>query len=547
MSAFRPWAQPPPKHLPPLPYPPNIPYLNQEPPVLQNPERVVRLTECERFERSFQPNVALAPKRHSSPLPKERDKERGDIIMSTEVQIKQERASTPTPPPPATIVTDSPELRLPAPSPVTTVHESAPFSPDALSGSNEITSSTSPVLAMSTTKSTNETMIKCERSPVPVENNHHHHHLNHHHHTNNSHHNTNNSNTNTTNNTNHHHHPQSSLVIKSGTTAIVVNSEFELSTDTDDDSMAGEPDSSNTNVPLEMAADIMKNARPEERDKILHIIKLLVHENIQLRHFSVENQNLLDELRRKDEQISELLQQQQFEQQHRRHLLVATPIKNTNGGATNGGGNGVNTSTTSSSSPLTNINRDNLGLDVVISPVEIATTPNSINNSNSNTNKMRNDYDTSCNKQSTTNHYDYHHHNHRNDKCDVIMKPLKKSARRSPEDAPPTQQQQQPPSSYVVTVHMQSPATTPTTTTSSTPMLTTIKREQLSDDDENIQQTTRSTPHSLLNGHVSGGGADGINSMTSQHNSSSESITRICSNSCNNEKLISNKNNTDSG
>lgn len=30
-------------------------------PVLQNPERVVPLSDSERFERSFQPNVALAP------------------------------------------------------------------------------------------------------------------------------------------------------------------------------------------------------------------------------------------------------------------------------------------------------------------------------------------------------------------------------------------------------------------------------------------------------------------------------------------------------
>lgn len=32
-----------------------------DPPVLQNPERVVPLSDSERFERSFQPNVALAP------------------------------------------------------------------------------------------------------------------------------------------------------------------------------------------------------------------------------------------------------------------------------------------------------------------------------------------------------------------------------------------------------------------------------------------------------------------------------------------------------
>lgn len=37
------------------------PYLSRGPPVLQNPERVIPLSECERFEPHFQPNVALAP------------------------------------------------------------------------------------------------------------------------------------------------------------------------------------------------------------------------------------------------------------------------------------------------------------------------------------------------------------------------------------------------------------------------------------------------------------------------------------------------------
>jgi len=37
------------------------PYLSHGPPVLLHPERVVPLSECQRFERSFQPNVALAP------------------------------------------------------------------------------------------------------------------------------------------------------------------------------------------------------------------------------------------------------------------------------------------------------------------------------------------------------------------------------------------------------------------------------------------------------------------------------------------------------
>ena len=36
-------------------------YLSHSPPVLLHPERVVPMSESERFEHSFQPNVALAP------------------------------------------------------------------------------------------------------------------------------------------------------------------------------------------------------------------------------------------------------------------------------------------------------------------------------------------------------------------------------------------------------------------------------------------------------------------------------------------------------
>lgn len=42
-------------------------YLSQGPPVLLHPERVIPLSESERFERSFQPNVALAPATHHRP------------------------------------------------------------------------------------------------------------------------------------------------------------------------------------------------------------------------------------------------------------------------------------------------------------------------------------------------------------------------------------------------------------------------------------------------------------------------------------------------
>ncbi|KAG7200935.1 hypothetical protein KM043_003296 [Ampulex compressa] len=59
-SAFRPWnASGACKHRDSSPLVPA--YLSRGPPVLQHPERVVPLSECERFEPHFQPNVALAP------------------------------------------------------------------------------------------------------------------------------------------------------------------------------------------------------------------------------------------------------------------------------------------------------------------------------------------------------------------------------------------------------------------------------------------------------------------------------------------------------
>ncbi|KAL2742216.1 ski oncogene [Vespula maculifrons] len=59
-SAFRPWsATASRKHRDSSPMVPS--YLSRGPPVLQHPERVVPLSECERFEPHFQPNVALAP------------------------------------------------------------------------------------------------------------------------------------------------------------------------------------------------------------------------------------------------------------------------------------------------------------------------------------------------------------------------------------------------------------------------------------------------------------------------------------------------------
>ncbi|CAO1314244.1 unnamed protein product, partial [Diamesa serratosioi] len=78
---------------------PVMPHLtpSQEPPLLQNPDRVVFESESERFERSFQPNVALAPRQNL--LTKERDPEKDELMNSSvikcDIQIKQERPSTP--------------------------------------------------------------------------------------------------------------------------------------------------------------------------------------------------------------------------------------------------------------------------------------------------------------------------------------------------------------------------------------------------------------------------------------------------------------------
>lgn len=110
------------KHLPhhmPFTVSTALPYLSQEPPVLQNPERVVRISECERYEQSYQPNVALAPRngssggggggnsKPSSSTGIKVDAEHGDYEANNErdvrdrplamdVKIKEERPQTPS-------------------------------------------------------------------------------------------------------------------------------------------------------------------------------------------------------------------------------------------------------------------------------------------------------------------------------------------------------------------------------------------------------------------------------------------------------------------
>lgn len=247
-----------------------IPFLptSQEPPVLQNPERVVRHTESERFERTYQPNVALAPRQTvlSSKDRDERESERPSSVIKCEVQIKQERPSTPS--------NESPELRNNSPETSGQVESNgrssaAPISPEGQSGSNEITSSTSPVPAtipkkqesMSPPPSQTSPSLASPRSRL----------LN--------------------------HHKTSPVVVKLTTNQPLVNGnkkvpilgnpEFELSTDTDEESL-GEPDSSNLNgshaqTPYDIAKVLLKNNSLEDHDKVLSLIKFLEKEIAQLK------------------------------------------------------------------------------------------------------------------------------------------------------------------------------------------------------------------------------------------------------------------------
>lgn len=298
----------------------SIPYMpaSQEPPVLQNPERVVRHTESERFERSYQPNVALAPRQ--TVLTKERDRdrdfdkerdsnERSSSVIKCEIQIKQERPSTPN--------NESPELRNNSPE-TTGVMESnnvssaAPISPEGQSGSNEITSSTSPVPANIPKKQ--ESMsppLSSQTSPSLVSPRSH--------------------------LLNHTIHKTSPVVVKVTTNQpstvlngikkvpILGNPEFELSTDTDEESL-GEPDSSNVNgshaqTPYEFAKHLLKNNSLEDQDKVLNLIKYMEKEITQLKeHHKKEIRDMQQQQQQRNEGFRKTIEnlQNQFNQQNNR-------------------------------------------------------------------------------------------------------------------------------------------------------------------------------------------------------------------------------------
>lgn len=307
----------------------SIPYLppSQEPPVLQNPERVVRHSESERFERTYQPNVALAPRQTVLAKERERDRdfdkdrevstERSNSVIKCEIQIKQERPSTP--------INESPELRNNSPETTgvletNTVPSAAPISPEGQSGSNEITSSTSPVPAKIPKKQ--ESM-----SPPPSSQ-------------------TSPSLTSPRSHLlNHTIHKTSPVVVKVTTNQpttmingikkvpILGNPEFELSTDTDEESL-GEPDSSNFNgshaqTPYEFAKMLLKTNSLEDQDKVLNLIKYMDKEMTQLKeHHKKEIRELQQQQQLRNEGFRKTIEnlQNQFNQQNNRPIVNSSSV-----------------------------------------------------------------------------------------------------------------------------------------------------------------------------------------------------------------------------
>lgn len=329
LSRQQPWlSATSPKHIIP-PFGQNIasiPYLSasKEPPVLQNPERVVRHSESERFERTYQPNVALAPRQTVLTKERERDfdkdreaTERSNSVIKCEIQIKQERPSTPN--------NESPEFRNN--SPETTgvletngVSSAAPISPEGQSGSNEITSSTSPVPAKIPNKQ--ESM-----SPPPSSQ-------------------TSPSLTSPRSHLlNHTIHKTSPVVVKVTTNQtsallngikkvpLLGNPEFELSTDTDEESL-GEPDSSNLNglhaqTPYAFAKMLLKNNSLEDQDKVLNLIKYMENEIAQLKeHHKKEIRELQQQQQQRNEGFRKTIEnlQSQFNQQNNRSAVNSSSV-----------------------------------------------------------------------------------------------------------------------------------------------------------------------------------------------------------------------------
>lgn len=307
------WLPSPGKH--PLPFSQSssaTPYLakTHEPPILQHPERVVLMADCERFERSFQPNVALAPRQNviSKERPLERDRspmERQNSVIKCDIQIKQEPNSN----------NESPDLRNNSPETTGTSNvdskaniQIAPISPEGQSGSNEITSSTSPLPNLVQSKQepvspspqTPPNLIVrsqanfAQNSPILV---------------------------------------KMPITITKSELPIMGNPEFELSTDTDEDeSLAGEPDSSNPQN-WDLLADLVKNMSKEYQEKILNLFKCLIKDNQNLRAGRSADRKTIEALQARERELMQdnvRLQNQLVEKQKNSVSISSVIASNSN-------------------------------------------------------------------------------------------------------------------------------------------------------------------------------------------------------------------------
>ncbi|XP_033149788.1 lateral signaling target protein 2 homolog [Drosophila busckii] len=100
-----------------------------------------------------------------------------------------------------------------------------------------------------------------------------------------------------------------------------LGSEFELSTDTDDDSLNGEPDSSAMLPPWELAVEALRDTRPKERERVLQLLQRLLQENQQCRY---NNAQLSEHLHKQEAHIAELSEQLQC---YRRQLETLEKLR----------------------------------------------------------------------------------------------------------------------------------------------------------------------------------------------------------------------------
>lgn len=107
-----------------------------------------------------------------------------------------------------------------------------------------------------------------------------------------------------------------------------VGSEFELSTDTDDDSLNEEVDSSNILAPWDMAVEALRDTEPKERDRVLGLLRKMLHENQQIRY---SNLQLNEMIHKRDAMIRELREQLQSCRHHLQILSLQEPPIQLNG------------------------------------------------------------------------------------------------------------------------------------------------------------------------------------------------------------------------